>query len=289
MLKRLMVLGGMLTMLLILAAPALAQGAPVTATGVLGEPYTEGEDPTVKYPFTDEATGKDYVLISGFVDLSPFVGQQITIEAAPVGSAPGVTPALNVTDVIESETGYDPAPLAVITGELQTLAEPIPEGGTHTVTEHSTGDVYMLWSDQVDLSQYDGQSVAVYGIFQTQGAPISDFEDPTDVLIAVTSVESLESLPVGPPTKDQYEADTPAEDQYETDAPAGDQYEGDAVEDGAVEDGAVEDSSSGDGESSGGILSVLPDTGGYSLAALGLISLLLLGGGGLLSYSLIRR
>lgn len=195
-----MVLGGVLVMLLVAAAPAFAQQGSVTATGVLGEPYTEGEDPTVQYPFTDEETGEDYVLTSGFVDLGPYVGQRITIEAAPIGTAPGATQALNVTDVIESESGYDPAPLAVITGEIQALAKPITEGGTHTITEASTGDVYTLWSDTqytgVDLSQYEGQNVTVYGIFQTLGNPLSSFPDPTEVPIAVTSVESLEPLPV---------------------------------------------------------------------------------------------
>lgn len=198
--RKLMVLGGMLTMLFVAAAPAFAQEGQVTATGVLGEAYTEGEDPTLLYPFTDEATGTDYVLFSGFLDMSPFVGERVTITGTPIGSAPGVTPALNVTD-LESASGYEPAPLAVITGVLETLAEPEPEGATHVITEHSTGDVYGLFSDDqgVDLSQYDGQSVTVYGVFQTQGAPISDFEDPTDVLIYVTSVESLEPLPVEPP------------------------------------------------------------------------------------------
>ena len=215
MLKRLMILGGMLTMLLVLAAPALAQG-------------------------------------------------------------------------VESETNYDPAPDAIITGVIQTTPNPEEEGSTHTITEDATGDEYGLFSNLqgggVDLSQYVGQRVTITGYFQTEGTGTEGYV-LTDLLIYVESVEVLDE---GPATDDQYKpgptTEDPAEGQYETDAPAGDQYEG-----GAVEDGAVEDSSSGDGESSGGILSVLPDTGGYSLAALGLISLLLLGGGGLLSYSLIRR
>lgn len=239
--KRLMVLGGMLALLLVAAVPVFAQEGPITATGVIGQPYTEGQDPTVQYPFTDEETGEDYVLTSGFVDLQPYVRQRVTIEAAPIGTAPGATQALNVTDVIESESGYEPAPLAAITGEIQALPEPIPEGGTHTVTEASTGDVYMLWgggdsqTEGIDLSQYEGQDVTVYGVFQTMGAPISNFEDPTDVLIAVTSVEPLEAQPVEPPADE------------------------------------------------------LPDTGGFPMAAIGLVVLLLLGGGGLLAYSLIRR
>ncbi len=249
MLKRLMVLGGMLAMMLVVAAPAFAQEGPITATGVLGEPY---------------------VLISGFVDLSPFVGQRITIKATPVGTAPGATPSLNVTDV-ESETGYDPAPLAVITGVVEALPEPIPEGGTHTITEASTGDVYMLWGggdsqiEGIDRSQYEGQRVTVYGIFQTFGAPISNFEDPTDVLIAVTSVESLEPLPVAPPANGQYE------------------------DEGTATDNPTTDDTASEGSSDGGAVSVLPDTGGFSLVTLGLIAALLLSGGRLLAYNFIRR
>ena len=85
------------------ATSALAQQGevrgPVTATGVLGEPYTQGQDPTVQYRLTDEATGTNYVLVSGFVDLNPYVGQRVTIWGAPVGGADYAPPALNVTHI----------------------------------------------------------------------------------------------------------------------------------------------------------------------------------------------
>jgi hypothetical protein len=57
----------------------------------------------------------------------------------------------------------------------------------------------------VDLSQYVGQRVTITGYFQTQGGSISDFEDPTDVLVYVVSVEVLDAAPA---TDDQYEGAT---------------------------------------------------------------------------------
>ena len=309
MLKRLMVLVATLAMVLVVAGPALAQGAPVTATGVLGEPYTEGEEPTVQYSFTDEATGDEYVLISGFVDLDPFVGERITIEAAPVGSAPGVTPALNVTDV-ELAADYDPAPDAVITGVIQPTADPEAEGSTHTITEDGTGDEYGLFSnlqdDGVDLSQYVGQRATITGYFQTEGTGTEGY-DLTDLLIYVESVEILDSAPA---TDDQYEdgsttedpadegaADEGAADEGAADEGAADegvasddQYEDGVVEDGGqYEDSAASNGTTNDEAADDGILSVLPDTGGYSLVVIGLMATLLFGGGGLLAYNLIRR
>ena len=89
--------------LTIAAVPANAQQGevrgPVTATGILGEPYTEGQDPEPLYRLTDEATGTNYVLMSGFVDLDPYVGQRVNIWGAPVGGADFAPPALNVTHI----------------------------------------------------------------------------------------------------------------------------------------------------------------------------------------------
>lgn len=80
--------------------PALAQEqGPMTlaATGVLGQPFFQGQDPEPLYPLTDEVTGTTYTLISGFVDLGDFVGQRVTIEGVRV---PGIDPlAFNVTSI----------------------------------------------------------------------------------------------------------------------------------------------------------------------------------------------
>lgn len=273
MLKRLMVLGGMLAMLLAVAAPAMAQADKYqhSGTGILGEPYTVGQDPTLNYALTDEETGTVYELYSGFVHLAPYVGERVTFEGQQsqgLEPGPGDPVSVNVTSLEPVDSGPSAQDIVVITGALEAVAQPSAEGPTHTITEYSTGDVYGLFSDAqgVDLSQYEGQSVAIYGVFQTQGNPISDFADPTDVLIYVTSVESLEPLPVEPPADDQYENGGTT-----TDAPSTD-----------------DESSSGGTSSENGVMSVLPDTGGFSLVTLGLVAALLLGGG-LLAYNLIRR
>lgn len=88
------------------ALPALAQQpgpTTLTATGVLGEPFTQGHDPEPIYPLTDEATGTTYNLISGFVDLGAYVGQRVTIQGVRV---PGIDPlAFNVTSVQPAPQG----------------------------------------------------------------------------------------------------------------------------------------------------------------------------------------
>lgn len=87
--KKLLTIATLLAALLVAAVPALAQSeAPppeedinITPVGVLGDPYTEGEDPTVQYPLTDEITGTEYALAGiGDVDLASYVGQRVTIE-----------------------------------------------------------------------------------------------------------------------------------------------------------------------------------------------------------------
>ena len=52
----------------------------VAATGVLGEPYTPGQDPTPVYDLTDEATGTTYTLFDVGAGLDAFVGQRATVE-----------------------------------------------------------------------------------------------------------------------------------------------------------------------------------------------------------------
>lgn len=85
------------------ALPALAQPTTLTATGVLGQPFFQGQDPEPIYPLTDEATGTTYNLISGFVDLGAFVGQRVTIEGVQV---PGIDPlAFNVTSIQPAPPG----------------------------------------------------------------------------------------------------------------------------------------------------------------------------------------
>ena len=73
------------------ALPAFAQPT-LTLTGVLGAPFFQDEvGPGIPlYQLTDEATGTTYTLIGSFpVDATPFVGQRVTVQTAPV---PGIDP-----------------------------------------------------------------------------------------------------------------------------------------------------------------------------------------------------
>ena len=105
----------MLTALLVAAASAYAQPqGSVTATGVLVGPVEDGDlDPTPKYKLADEETGTNYVLVSGFVELAPFVGQRVTIAGEPIGGADWAPPALNVTQIEPAAGGDDNDPPAV--------------------------------------------------------------------------------------------------------------------------------------------------------------------------------
>ena len=70
---------------------------------MLGQPFTQGEDPEPIYPVTDETKGITYNLISGFVDLGAFVGQRVTVEGVRV---PGIDPlAFNVTSIQPASPG----------------------------------------------------------------------------------------------------------------------------------------------------------------------------------------
>lgn len=105
-LKRILLILVVAAMVVALGAlPALAQPTTLTATGVLGQPFFEGQDPEPLYPLTDETTGTTYTLLSGFVDLGAFVGQRVTIEGVQV---PGINPlAFNVTSIQPAPAGED--------------------------------------------------------------------------------------------------------------------------------------------------------------------------------------
>jgi len=71
----------------------------VTATGVLESTAQHGQDPEPVYALTDETSGTPYELISGFVDLEPYVGKRIAISGVtvPGPGTPGSPHLLNVT------------------------------------------------------------------------------------------------------------------------------------------------------------------------------------------------
>ena len=124
----LLALAMVLALVVAAAATAFAQQGPVTATGVLEGPYFEGLDPEPTYRLTDEATGTTYVLVSGFVDLDPFVGQRVTITGVPIGGADDALPALNVTE-IESADGQTAAPTASAGQDQYGSASELPATG----------------------------------------------------------------------------------------------------------------------------------------------------------------
>lgn len=131
--KRSIVLLGLMALALTAAVPAFAQEAPsyqyegygpgvVTATGVLGEPYTPGPDPTPVYDLTDEATGTTYTLFDAGAGLGPFVGQRVTIQGT---RSPGIDPlSLDVTSVVPADPGPPPGISATLTYELAVECEP---------------------------------------------------------------------------------------------------------------------------------------------------------------------
>jgi tyrosine-protein phosphatase YwqE len=98
--KGLAVLAAMLTIVLVVSSPALAQ-EDLVATGVLEKP----EATTYMYgthAITDEASSMHYALISENVDLDAYVGQRVTVYGVPVpgyenGQIEGGPPLLEVT------------------------------------------------------------------------------------------------------------------------------------------------------------------------------------------------
>ncbi len=99
-------------MLALGASSAVAQPQEVTATGVLEPAPPLAPDPTPTYAITDEATSARYDLISGFVDLEPYVGQRVFIRGAPVPGPgdPNRPPLLNVTEVVPLGAGAGEGP-----------------------------------------------------------------------------------------------------------------------------------------------------------------------------------
>ncbi len=133
-------------------APSSDFRSVYTAVGVLERlgPDPSG-DPTPTYSIADEETGASYKLISGFLDLEPFVGDRVLVYGVP---GPGGLPApgggprgLNVTEVYplgeSGETVTVTFELAV-DGEVpesQTLAMRLGSGSPSRFYEGPPGDV----------------------------------------------------------------------------------------------------------------------------------------------------
>jgi hypothetical protein len=105
--RRVLLLAVIGALLALGASSAVAQPQVVTATGVLETAPPYSPDPTPTYAITDEATSARYDLISGFVDLAPYVGQRVSIRGEPVPGPgdPNRPPLLNVTEVVPLGAG----------------------------------------------------------------------------------------------------------------------------------------------------------------------------------------
>ncbi|CAN5257993.1 hypothetical protein BH24ACT19_BH24ACT19_03390 [soil metagenome] len=263
---------------------ALAQQGPVTATGVLVGPVEDGDqDPTPKYTLSDEATGTNYVLISGFVELEPFAGERVTIAGVPIGGADNAPPALNVTRIEPAEEDEDPASpseKATLSFELTVEGEPPTEAEFLGLTATESLSLTPLVDPDGD-GTYTGSTSVVR--FAPGGPP-----EP----VSVSPVQIVQ----GPPTG--YTANGPQyrvikdfgpvkldEDKTLT---ASVSFPGDGGSDnngGSGNSGSGSGSGSVSGSGPGGI-SVLPFTGG-TLPVAGIAGALLIGGG-LLIHRLAR-
>lgn len=111
-------------------APSSGFRSVYTAVGVLERlgPDPSG-DPTPSYSITDEETGASYKLISGFLNLEPFVGERVLVYGVPGAGLPalgGGPRGLNVTEVYPLG---ESAETVTVTFELGVDGE-VPEGQT---------------------------------------------------------------------------------------------------------------------------------------------------------------
>ncbi len=97
----------------------------------MGPVEDKDTDLTPEFRLTDEASGTTYVLVSGFVDFSPFAGQRVTIAGAPIGDADDAPPALNVTRIQPVDgPSPGPAPGTSATFDFELTVKGQPPAGT---------------------------------------------------------------------------------------------------------------------------------------------------------------
>ena len=297
--KRLIVLIGMLALLLTTAVPAFAQQGPVTAIGVLGQPDTSGPDPEPTYPLTDEETGTTYVLVSGFVDLTPFAGQRVAIEGVPIGGADDALPALNVTR-IQPVDGPPPGPApdrtATFDFELTVKGEP-PEDTRFFGVVPAEGCI------SAPLTDPDGDGVFTASLDVPRFPPGPAPPDAEPVSLPVQIVQANSGAgPCNPTTVIKDFGIVPADDDTFRAKVNFKKNRGDTTTPGSNSGGSSGDRGSGNGapssggsgatanngsgsgsssdkpSSSSGEMKVLPRTGG-ALPTLGIVGALLVAGG----------
>lgn len=307
----------MLTALLVAAASAYAQPqGSVTATGVLAGPVEDGDlDPTPKYKMADEETGTNYVLVSGFVELAPFVGQRVTIAGEPIGGADWAPPALNVTQIEPAAGGDDNDPPAV--NDKATLAFELTVDGDPPADAAFYGNVrtgeggpglYVPLTDPDEDRVYTGSTTV--DRFGPGPRPVPEGTEPVSLPVQIVhdsevikdfgtvkldgdkTFEASVSFPVDDcpiisPTPEQCGDGSGGSDDGDGSG-GGDPNSGGSGGSGSGSSGSSNGESSGSGGSSGsgvagdianGLRGVLPSTGGgMALWALGAGLLLITGG-----------
>jgi hypothetical protein len=132
---------------------------------VLGRAAPHSPDPTPVYAITDEGTGTSYELVSGFVDLEPYVGKQVTIQGVPVPGPgdPSKPPLLNVTQVQPAGGGDDEDPPAVndkakLSFELAVEGDPPASAAFYGNVKTGEGGpgLYVALTDPDDDGVYTG-------------------------------------------------------------------------------------------------------------------------------------
>lgn len=292
-------------------------GEQVTLSGIVEKPeataYQYGT-----HAISDQAQGY-YALQSDTVNLDDYVGEQVTVYGTLVpgyedGQIEGGPPLVEVTRVEPTE---DPDLNKVtLSFELAVEGEPpagtaffgfIPaEGGISAQLTDPDGDG--LYTGETDVPQYapgprpvpeDMEPVTLpIQIVQTPevryGAPLYPdvIEDFGEVLMDEdkTFSASISFEDTTDPDPDKPEPTTPDPGDTDSDGATDDGDSTDSPSDG--DDSAASPSDSGDSAGSSTGIEILPDTGGVTLAVVGMIALLATTGllfAGLLSTGLLRR
>ncbi|MDQ4063741.1 MAG: hypothetical protein M3122_07620 [Actinomycetota bacterium] len=328
MVKRPLVLMAVLAaMLAAVAVPAFAQQGPTTttATGVLVGPVDDGDqDPTPEYRLTDEATGTNYVLISGFVELEPFAGQRVTIAGVPIGGADNAPPALNVTQIELADEDEDPSPSDKATLSFELTVDGDPPAGTVFSGNVRTGEggpgLFVPLTDPDEDRVYTGSTTVdrfgpgprpVPPGVEPVSFPVRIVQDSSEVIKDFGTVKldgdktfeasvsfPVDDCPIISPTPEQCgdgsddgSTDDGSDDNAGSGGSSGGSNSGGSVADsGSSDSGGSGNDAEGSGSSgrvTSGVKGLLPSTGG-GMALTVLVAGVLLIGGGLLIRRLVR-
>ena len=318
--KRLAVLVGTLALLVLAVGlpPAVAQqaqygGGEVSATGYLSPVYPPG---AYSHLLNDEATGRQYLVRSGAVDLGAYDdGQQVTVSGTLV-SGGDAEPVLEVTNIEEPSDTGEPGAAATLSFELAVEGEPpadatffgniqTGEGGPGIFVPLTDGDGVYTGSTTISdrfppglrplppdaeplafpvrIVQGTGTNPNAQG--EAPGEPITVLKDFGAAPLQEENTYSTSFLFEGDTSVGETttidEGETPTVD--ESDPTAGEDLNEDGVVDEA--DGEYAAQTSDAATESGPEGRTLPDTGGLALV---LLAGVMLAGGGLLVRRTLR-